>query len=325
MKLIFAGTPDFAAVSLEALLKAGFRVELALTQPDRNAGRGMAPRASPVKRLANASGIPVFQPGTLKETSAQETLRRVGADAIVVCAYGLILPQVVLESPRFGGINVHASLLPRWRGAAPISRAILAGDTETGISIMRMEAGLDTGPILGSAALRISPDETAGSLHDKLAVLGGTLLVETLDRLFQASASWAPSFPNAFPIPSRPQPDEGIRYAAKIEKSEARIDWSASAEAIDRRVRAFDPHPGAHFVWRGTTVKVWKARAEAVATADTEVGKILHANTRGVVVACGAGALRILEVQKAGGRRLDVGAFLAGNPLDVGTFLDRRA
>ncbi|MDR1275352.1 MAG: methionyl-tRNA formyltransferase [Candidatus Accumulibacter sp.] len=324
MKLIFAGTPDFAAANLEALLEAGFRVELALTQPDRNAGRGMSARASPVKRLANASGIPVFQPETLKETPAQEMLRRVGADALVVCAYGLILPQAVLEIPRFGGINVHASLLPRWRGAAPIERAILAGDAETGISIMRMEAGLDTGPILDAAVLRVSPDETASSLHDKLAVLGGTLLVETLDRLSKASQASAIPFQNAFPIPSRPQPDEGVRYAAKIEKSEAKIDWSASAEAIDRQVRAFDPHPGAHFAWRGTTVKVWKARAEAAVTEEAEAGKILEANTRGVVVACGAGALRILEVQKAGGRRLGVGAFLAGNPLDIGTFLDRR-
>ncbi|MDR1367976.1 MAG: methionyl-tRNA formyltransferase [Candidatus Accumulibacter sp.] len=319
MKLIFAGTPDFAAANLEAILKAGFRVELALTQPDRSAGRRMGLRTSPVKRLAQASGIRVFQPETLKDVTAREEIRCADADAMIVCAYGLILPQTVLEIPRLGCINVHASLLPRWRGAAPIQRAILAGDIKTGISIMRMDAGLDTGPILKSTVLRIAPDETAGSLHDKLAKLGGELVVETLMRIAQA-----PRALRAPPIPSHPQPSEGVTYAAKIEKGEARIDWHYFAETIDRQVRAFNPHPGLNFTYRGTTIKVWKARLETSAATRVEPGTILGADASGVVVACGSGALSLLEVQKAGGRRLDIGAFLAGNPLPVGIVLGGR-
>jgi methionyl-tRNA formyltransferase len=319
MKLIFAGTPDFAAVSFKAILDAGWRVEVVFTQPDRIAGRGMALRASPVKRLALASGIAVFQPATLKDASALDEIKSADADAMIVCAYGLILPQAVLEAPRFGCINIHASLLPRWRGAAPIERAILAGDAETGISIMRMDAELDTGPVLFSAPLEIAADDTAGSLHDRLASLGAKLIVETLERLSQARDA------SAFPIPSRPQPNDGVTYAAKIEKNEARIDWRCPAETIARQVRVFNPNPGASFTCRGTPIKVWKARSEASMGKASEAGRILQADARGIVVACGAGALRLIEVQKAGGRRLSVGAFLAGNPLHVGAFLDPQA
>jgi methionyl-tRNA formyltransferase len=304
MRLIFAGTPEFAAHALQEILAAGHQVALVLTQPDRPAGRGLSLQASPVKRLALAAGIEVFQPATLKDGAAQEIVRAVAADLMVVAAYGLILPQVVLAMPRLGCINLHASLLPRWRGAAPIQRAILAGDAQTGVCIMQMEAGLDTGPVLHSAALPIAAEDTAASLHDKLAVLGGRLVVEALVGL---------------PLPAAPQPSIGVTYAAKIEKAEAWLDWRLPALQLNRQVRAFNPFPGAFFSLAGTVVKVWKA--EVVAGAG-EPGLVLSVDREGISVACGeASSLRLTELQKAGAKRLSAAQFLAGTPVHVGSRL----
>ncbi|MEI7430190.1 MAG: methionyl-tRNA formyltransferase [Betaproteobacteria bacterium] len=300
MKLIFAGTPEFAAQALEAILSAGHQVELVLTQPDRPSGRGMALRASPVKVLALASGIEVFQPQTLKDVTAQQRLSVIEADAMIVAAYGLILPQAVLDLPRFGCLNIHASLLPRWRGAAPIQRAILAGDRQTGVCIMQMEAGLDTGPVLLSGALAIGNEDTAVSLHDKLAELGAQLIVNALEKL---------------PLPPCPQPLNGVTYAAKIEKSEARLDWNLPAIQLDRQIRAYSPFPGATASFNGMTIKVWKANVETVSGTP---GEVLSYGKSGIVVACGSGALRLLELQKAGGKRLTVEQFLTGSAFPVG-------
>ncbi len=294
MKLIFAGTPEFAAQALAALIAAGHQLALVLTQPDRPSGRGMALRPSPVKTLALEHGIEVFQPPTLRDAAAQARLQAVGADAMIVAAYGLILPQAVLDLPRFGCINIHASLLPRWRGAAPIQRAILAGDAESGVCIMQMEAGLDTGPVLLSAALPIAADETAGSLHDRLAELGAGLIVAALEKL---------------PLAPTPQADCGVTYAAKIEKSEAMLDWNQSAQQLARQVRAFNPFPGALATLGQLSVKVWRASAEA---GEGSPGTILAGDRAGILVACGEGALRLAELQKAGGKRLSAAQFLAG-------------
>ena len=308
MKLIFAGTPEFAATALAAILAAGHEVALVLTQPDRPAGRGMALQASPVKRLAEQHGIPVFQPLTLKDVAAQERVSAVGADVMVVAAYGLILPQAVLDMPRFGCINIHASLLPRWRGAAPIQRAILAGDARTGVCIMQMEAGLDTGPILLSESLAIDAADTAATLHDRLADLGASLIVNALGRL---------------PLPVSAQAADGVTYAAKLEKSEALIDWSKSAVEIDRQVRAFNPFPVAMTTLDGSPLKVWAAQLEPAdrCCPNTLPGELIIADRRGIVVACGSGALCITELQKAGGKRLQAAQFLAGHPLAAGTSL----
>ena len=300
MKLIFAGTPEFAAQALAALIAAGHQLALVLTQPDRPSGRGMALRPSPVKTLALEHGIEVFQPPTLRDAAAQARLQAVGADAMIVAAYGLILPQAVLDLPRFGCINIHASLLPRWRGAAPIQRAILAGDAESGVCIMQMEAGLDTGPVLLSAALPIAADETAGSLHDRLAELGAGLIVAALEKL---------------PLAPTPQADCGVTYAAKIEKSEAMLDWNQSAQQLARQVRAFNPFPGALATLGQLSVKVWRASAEA---GEGSPGTILASDRAGILVACGEGALRLTELQKAGGKRLSAAEFLAGNGLEPG-------
>jgi len=306
VKLIFAGTPEFAAMALRAILAAGHQVALVLTQPDRPSGRGMTVRASPVKELAMACGIEVFQPPTLKDGTAQQRLRDVGADAMVVAAYGLILPQAVLDTPRLGCINIHASLLPRWRGAAPIQRALLAGDSETGVCIMQMDAGLDTGAVLHSESLPIAADDTAASLHDKLADLGARLIVEALAK--------APLTPCA-------QPAEGATYAAKIEKAEAWLDWRLPALQLARQVRAFNPFPGAVARLPGVALKVWRAEAEAAGatTEPAEPGTVLAADRHGIVVACGDGALRLTELQKAGGKRLAVAQFLAGTPIAAGS------
>ena len=300
MNLIFAGTPEFAAHALNAILAAGHQVALVLTQPDRPSGRGMTLRPSPVKEVALASGIDVFQPPTLKDPTAQERVRAVQADAMVVAAYGLILPQAVLDMPQSGCINIHASLLPRWRGAAPIQRAILAGDAESGVCIMQMEAGLDTGPVLNCGRLPIVAGDTAGSLHDKLADLGARLIVETLGKL---------------PASAVPQPEEGVTYAAKIEKSEAPLDWRMSAMQLDRQVRAFNPFPGATAMLDGATIKVWAAE---LADANAAPGTVVSTDREGIVVACGEGGLRLTELQKAGGKRLPAAQFLAGNPVRPG-------
>ena len=294
MRVVFAGTPEFAAQALAALIAAGHQLALVLTQPDRPSGRGMALRPSPVKTLALEHGIEVFQPPTLRDAAAQARLQAVGADAMIVAAYGLILPQAVLDLPRFGCINIHASLLPRWRGAAPIQRAILAGDAESGVCIMQMEAGLDTGPVLLSAALPIAADETAGSLHDRLAELGAGLIVAALEKL---------------PLAPTPQADCGVTYAAKIEKSEAMLDWNQSAQQLARQVRAFNPFPGALATLGQLSVKVWRASAEA---GEGSPGTILAGDRAGILVACGEGALRLTELQKAGGKRLSAAQFLAG-------------
>lgn len=300
MKLVFAGTPVFSVQALAWILAAGHQVKLVLTQPDRPSGRGMAARASPVKELALASGIEVFQPLTLKDVAAQERVRAVGAEAMIVAAYGLILPQAVLDMPRFGCINIHASLLPRWRGAAPIQRAILAGDAETGVCIMQMEAGLDTGPVLLSGKLPISSTDTTGSLHDKLADLGAGLIVEALGKL---------------PLMPCPQSDCGVTYAAKIEKSEAALDWRLPAAELDRQVRAFNPFPCASVGLNGMTIKIWAATAERGSGVP---GAVLSSGRNGVVVACGEGALRLIELQRAGSRRLPVEQFLAGTHIRDG-------
>lgn len=304
MRLIFAGTPEFAAQSLDAILAAGHEVALVLTQPDRPSGRGMALRASPVKQRALAAGIGVFQPPNLRDAAAQERIRAVGAEAMVVAAYGLILPQVVLDMPRFGCINIHASLLPRWRGAAPIQRAILAGDAETGVCIMQMEAGLDTGPVLFSGKVPITADDTAASLHDKLAVLGADLVVDVLARL---------------PVPSSPQPEAGVTYAAKIEKSEAPLDWRLPALQLARQVRAFNPFPGALGSYQGVPIKVWNAH---VCEATGLPGSVLSVDKTGIVVACGESSLCLVELQKAGGKRLPVAQFLAGMPVVADSAFD---
>ena len=304
MKVIFAGTPEFAAQALDAILVAGHEVPLVLTQPDRPAGRGMALQPSPVKQRAVAAGIEVFQPLSLKDAEAQAKVAAIEADVMVVAAYGLILPQAVLDLPRFGCLNIHASLLPRWRGAAPIQRALLAGDAETGVCIMQMEAGLDTGPVLLSDAFPIGEDDTTASLHDKLAALGARLIVDALVRL---------------PLPAVPQPVEGVTYAHKIEKAEALIDWSRSAADLDRHLRAFNPFPGAQARFAGQTVKLWAARPVA---GQGEIGTILSVDRERIVVACGDGALAISELQKAGGKRLPVQSFLAGHPLKAGERFD---
>ena len=304
MRLIFAGTPEFAACALRAILAAGHEVALVLTQPDRAAGRGMALRPSPVKEVALAAGIDVFQPASLKDPATWERLHAADAEAMVVAAYGLILPQGVLDIPRFGCLNIHASLLPRWRGAAPIQRAILAGDVETGVCIMRMEAGLDTGPVLRAGRLPITADETAGSLHDKLADLGARLIVDTL----AAGLSDAPV----------PQPEDGVTYAAKIDKTEAALDWGLPAVSLERCIRAFNPFPGAVTRLDETPIKVWRAVAAANDRSDAAPGTILATGPDAIVVACGEGALRLTELQKAGGRRLPTAQFLAGHPLAVG-------
>ncbi len=300
MKVIFAGTPEFAAQALKSIAEAGHEIALVLSQPDRPAGRGMSLQASPVKKLAQELGCEVFQPLTLKDPEAQAKVAAVGADVMVVAAYGLILPQAVLDMPKYGCINIHASLLPRWRGAAPIQRAIEAGDAESGVCIMQMEAGLDTGPVLARVSTPISLQDTAATLHDRLAELGASSVVDVLSRL---------------PLPADAQPEEGVTYAAKIDKAEAVIDWQRPAEALHRHIRAFNPFPGAQSQLKGTGVKVWQA---SVVPLNGVPGTVLSTDKQGIVVACGQGALCITELQKAGGKRLPVVQFLAGNALVPG-------
>jgi methionyl-tRNA formyltransferase len=304
MKLIFAGTPEFAAQALAAIIEAGHEVALVLTQPDRPAGRGMALQPSPVKKLAQAHGIEVFQPLTLKDAEAQAKVAGVAAEVMVVAAYGLILPQLVLDMPKFGCINIHGSLLPRWRGAAPIQRALLAGDAETGVCIMQMEAGLDTGPVLLRGAFPIQANDTTASLHDRLAALGARLVVEALGRL---------------PMVAEVQSLEGVTYANKIEKAEALIDWQRSATELDRHIRAFNPFPGAQALFKGQTIKLWQAMPVA---GSGRIGRVLAVDRKQITIACGEGALAIQELQKAGGKRLPVQQFLAGNSLLVGDCFD---
>jgi methionyl-tRNA formyltransferase len=298
MRIAFAGTPQFAAVALQALLAARHEVALVLTQPDRPAGRGMKLQPSAVKTLAQQHDLALAQPAGLKldgrfgseAQAAHRALLAARPDVIVVAAYGLILPAWLLELPRWGCLNIHASLLPRWRGAAPIQRAIEAGDRETGITIMQMDAGLDTGACLLMRAIAIEADDTAARLHDRLAALGGTLIVEALARLARGE------------LQPTPQPADGITYAHKIEKHEASLDWRAPASTLERRVRAFDPFPGATLNDGGQLIKVWRAAVHAEgAGAPGEVISTLPGPLR---VACGEGALELLELQRPGGRRL---------------------
>jgi len=304
MKVIFAGTPDFAAAALTALCGSRHPVVAVLTQPDRPSGRGMKLQPSPVKTLALSFGLPVIQPSSLKDQAIQQALRELGADILVVAAYGLILPQAVLDIPWRGAINIHASLLPRWRGAAPIQRAILAGDRETGICIMQMDAGLDTGPILLEERLEILDADTAGTLHDKLSSVGARLVVTALDGLESKS------------LESRPQAVEGATYAKKLGKAEAHIVWSRPAEEIWRLIRTFDPFPGASTTFENEAVKLYCAQLASEFTGSP--GQVLVADGSGVVVACGHGAILVKELQRAGGRRLAAKEFLRGIPITAG-------
>jgi methionyl-tRNA formyltransferase len=299
MRLIFAGTPEFAAAALDALLRAGHDIALVLTQPDRPAGRGMKLQPSPVKQLALEKNLPVFQPSSLKNIEAQKIIADVDADSMIVAAYGLILPQAVLDLPKYGCLNIHASLLPRWRGAAPIHRAIETGDEETGITIMQMDAGLDTGAMLLTRKINIAADDTTASLHDKLSALGALAIVDTLKQREQL-----------IPIA---QPVEGITYAHKISKEEARIDWQQSAVAIERKIRAFNPYPVAFALLHGELLRIWRAEALPAKGKRLIPGEINNYNNQILTVGCGAGILRPQEVQKAGGKRLGIEVFLAGN------------
>jgi len=304
MRIIFAGTPEFASRALAALIANGHEIPLVLTQPDRPAGRGLKPTPSPVKQLAIQNHITVLQPTTLKDPEIQEKLASFGADVMVVAAYGLLLPKAVLAIPRLGCLNIHASLLPRWRGAAPIHRALLAGDRETGICIMQMDEGLDTGAVLLKAPLAIDDQETAQTLHDKLAVLGAELIGVALEKLAQGA------------LAAQPQNEAEATYAAKLTKAEARLDWRKSAEELARAVRAYNPFPVAQMVVNGEIFRIWKAIPESAA--QGQPGEILSADKSGIRVACGKGVLRLEEVQKAGGKRLPVAQFLQGNALRAG-------
>ena len=307
MRVGFAGTPGFAALALEAVVLAGFEVPLVLTQPDRPKGRGLRAEASPVKRFAEGRGLPVLQPATLKTGTARAPLLAVQLDVLVVAAYGLILPSEVLSWPRHGCLNVHASMLPRWRGAAPIQRAIAAGDKSTGVTIMQMDAGLDTGAMIEVVEVAIASRETAGTLHDKLAAAGARAIVAVLARLARDGV-----------LEGTPQPASGAIYANKVERADAAIDWTNSAETIDRQIRAFDPVPGAATFLGTVPVKIW--RADPVARErEAAAGTVVGVGKDNVDVACGRGALRVRELQPASGKRMSAAAFAAGHGVVPGT------
>ena len=322
MKVIFAGTPEFARVALERLHAAGFTIPLVLTQPDRPAGRGMKLQASAVKQFALEHHIPVAQPRSLRldgkypeeAAVARAAIEAAQADVMVVAAYGLILPQWVLDAPRLGCLNIHASVLPRWRGAAPIHRAIEAGDVQTGVTIMQMDAGLDTGDMLLVEKMPIGPDDTTGALHDRLAVLGGRLIVEALELAACGG------------MPLVKQPAEGVTYAHKIEKAESTVHWADSAAQIDRRIRAFNPFPAASTRMGDEIVKLWACEIDSnVWATDVREGQILAVSDAGVTVACGQGALRLTELQRPGGKRLKAADFLRGFALAPGMVLGEPA
>lgn len=318
MRVIFAGTPEFASVALAQLHAAGHEVVLVMTQPDRPAGRGMKLQASAVKQWAVSKGLAVSQPRSLRldgkfpdeAQAAQLAIAAADADVMVVAAYGLILPQWVLDAPRHGCLNIHASLLPRWRGAAPIHRAIEAGDTVTGVTIMQMDAGLDTGDMLLMQTVAIEPTDTTSALHDKLADLGGRLITQALASVGQ--------------FKPQVQPIEGVTYAHKIEKSESGVDWQQPAEAIERRMRALDPFPGVTCGMASATVtetvKLWQAQVVAN-TSESPAGTVVSADARGVCVACGEDALRITQLQRPGGKRQSAADFLRGFPMQHGQML----
>ena len=305
LDLIFMGTPDFAVTILAAVIDAGCRVPVAYTQPPRPSGRGHRERPSPVAALAEQKRIEVRCPTTLRDPEAQAEFAAIPADAAVVAAYGLILPAAILQAQRLGCLNVHASLLPRWRGAAPIQRALLAGDSETGITIMQMNEGLDTGPILLQEAIPIAPKVTSGELSERLAALGARLILDALDGVAQGT------------LVARPQPITGVTYAAKLRREEARLDWHLPAVGLERQVRAFDPWPGAYFCGRGERLRVLAADADPK-SATARPGTVLDDN---LSVACGAGVLRPLRLQRPGRSALDTAAFLRGFALTPGTLL----
>lgn len=292
MRVVFMGTPEFSVPALRAIA-ARHQVVCVYSQPPRAAGRGQKPRPSPVQAAAEALGIPVRTPLRLKDAEAQAEFAALGADVAVVVAYGLILPQPVLDAPRLGCLNIHASLLPRWRGAAPIHRAVMAGDAETGVAIMQMEAGLDTGPVLAEARTRIGAEDTTADLHDRLAAMGAALIVDVLDRL---------------PLPAVPQPAEGVTYAAKIDKAEARVDWTRPAAEVDRLIRGLSPFPGAWCLAAGERLKLLRSRVVAGSGAPGEV-------LDGLTVACGEGAVEITEVQREGRRAVPAAEALRGMAL----------
>lgn len=305
LKIIFAGTPEFAATALAALLTTAHRVVAVYTQPDRPAGRGKKLQPGPVKRLALAHEIEVRQPVSLQDPQEQGVLAEYGADLMVVAAYGLLLPQAVLDLPRLGCINIHASLLPRWRGAAPIQRAILAGDAESGVTIMQMEAGLDCGPMLHTLKTPILLDDTAGSLHDRLAELGARALLESLGGIADGS------------LPPRPQEEDLATYAKKLRKDEGMIDWTGSATAIERQVRAFNPWPVAQCHMQGQTMRIWRASPVADGVPENaRPGEVLGAGKGGIDVATGSGVLRITELQMPGRRAMSAADFLNAHPVD---------
>ena len=315
MRVIFAGTPEFASVALAQLHAAGHEIVLIMSQPDRPAGRGMKLQASAVKQFALAHQIPVAQPRSLRldgkfpddAQAAQAAIAQAQADVMIVAAYGLILPQWVLDAPRHGCLNIHASLLPRWRGAAPIHRAIEAGDARTGVTIMQMDAGLDTGDMLLCQDLAIEPADTTAALHDKLADLGGRMIVQALTQVGQ--------------FQPQVQPSEGVTYAHKIEKTESSVDWTLPAAVLERRVRAFDPFPGVSCVMHSEaiteTVKLWRAQVVLGPPGDAP-GTVLSADAQGLCVACGEGALRITQLQRPGGKRVSAAVFLLGFALQPG-------
>jgi methionyl-tRNA formyltransferase len=304
LRIVFMGTPDFSVPTLAAIVEAGHAVAAVYSQPPRPAGRGMHEQKSPVHKFAEAAGIPVLTPRTLRDTAAQEAFKAHGADAAVVVAYGLILPRAILEAPRFGCFNLHASALPRWRGAAPIQRAIMAGDAETAASIMRMDEGLDTGPVCSEERIAIGPDMTAGELHDLMAARGAALMVKALAMLEQGA------------LTCRPQPTDGVTYAAKIEKAEAQIDWSRSAEDVHNQIRGLSPWPGAYFeiAHDGRAERLKVLRAE-IASGSGSPGTFLD---NAGAIACETGAIRLVEVQRAGKRPMSLDELLRGFDLPAG-------
>ena len=318
MRLAFAGTPEFARVALATLHQAGFEIVLVLTQPDRPAGRGQHVQPSAVKAWAVQRGLMVIQPHGLRldgryaddAAAARDALEAARIDAMVVAAYGLILPEWVLALPPLGCLNIHASLLPRWRGAAPIHRAIQAGDAQTGITVMQMDEGLDTGPMLLAETLDIRDDDTTGSLHDRLAVLGGRLIVEALELAACGG------------LRATPQPAEGVTYAKKIDKAEAFVDWRSDAVCVAQHIRALNPAPGAVTQWRGEAVKLWHALACAAGADAQAPGTVIHVSADAITVACGSGAVRLTELQRPGGKRLSAAQFLQGQSMRVGERFD---
>ena len=304
LRIIFAGTPDFAAPALAALIEAGHKIVLVLTQPDRPSGRGMKLKASPVKELALQHGIEVFQPETLKDASAQSRIEEAKADVMIVAAYGLIIPTNVLNMPRLGCYNIHASLLPRWRGAAPIQRSLLAGDKETGVTIMEVVPALDAGAMISKGIVKITELDTAQTLHDALAKIGAELMVQAMEKLSKNGA-----------LDSTPQDESLVTYAEKLQKSEATIDWNKSADAISKQVRAFNPFPVATAILNGEVCRIWMATKKP---GKGRAGEVMATNET-IDIACGEDVLCIHELQLPGGKRLKAREFLTGRQLTVGT------